>query len=1066
MAKTNQTFKAVLKLQSSQFKKEIKSVQASMNNLKKSFLSFAGALGAGLGLAQLISNMRKTATEMSVAKATLENVSRVTKEYSDGVNTASVSVSNFGENMEYVRGLADKYKQDLITLTDSFAKFSAAANTANVGIDEQRMVFEELTKAATFFHMSADRTQQMLVAVEQMFSKGKVTSEELRRQLGNNLPGAFGIMARAIGVTNAELDKMLKNGEVLAADALPKFAKELSKITTGNIKLDSLQLAQNEVKNAFTNLVEEMHIEKTYKKILDLTTKLLNILTKNWRLLGNIIQGIIVGWGSKQIWGGITKASENWVKTAKNQLKSLKQEQTKILQEMSAYEQKYPNMLQVKNKNGVATPIYKETATSFVPAIDKQKIDEYEKKSIANNKKILELEKQINKERKVGNTLLNAGKNILLNFKAILSSLGIYAIISLIASGVSYLISANKELKEIKKLAGDMKHDFSDIVEAAGQEWFFDELYANLEKTKQGTEEWTALIAQANDFMKLTGEKALGIADTMETIKEKCEDWVTLQRILASDSAAQQGLIDTQARLRAINRSLKDAKGQRRKALIEEKNQYEEMEKYYKSTLKGTTDALRKRNFSQVTGTTATTGTGGTNVYESLSKSVEKAKQSLKELENQYKAGALTEKEYNDELADLIDKTFKAITAFDNFEKGLKSLGASGWFEDIARQFALLKLSIDEEADALAYDAEMAEKAAEAYEKFKEQQGEGKYQYANIPNRGVRDTTFDYKKTQSGILGEELDLTKEQIDYLTDAIEKAREKAKEGMTDAAIDLAYLTNELKGLQSELTNLQDKMVMAELQEDIAKYQEKLFSTTASGIKNMATSLDRLVSSTKSLMETLQDPDATAWEQIMGVFNQMVQVFDTIIGFVELFNTMSEISNTLGLAKNALEQRQVAIKEQGIATTELAMATEKAQATQAVANLAALTAAEIIAKKAAIGSAVGGAVNSAMQLPYPANLAALASNMEALATALAAGEALQAFAKGGIVGGNSTTGDRNLVRVNSGELILNKAQQGNLFSLLNGKGSLGAGQVQFKIRGSDLVGTLNNYNSKIRG
>lgn len=40
---------------------------------------------------------------------------------------------------------------------------------------------------------------------------------------------------------------------------------------------------------------------------------------------------------------------------------------------------------------------------------------------------------------------------------------------------------------------------------------------------------------------------------------------------------------------------------------------------------------------------------------------------------------------------------------------------------------------------------------------------------------------------------------------------------------------------------------------------------------------------------------------------------------------------------------------------------------------------------------------------------------------------------FENGGIVPGNSTTGDRLLARVNSGELILNKAQQGNLASQL---------------------------------
>ena len=72
---------------------------------------------------------------------------------------------------------------------------------------------------------------------------------------------------------------------------------------------------------------------------------------------------------------------------------------------------------------------------------------------------------------------------------------------------------------------------------------------------------------------------------------------------------------------------------------------------------------------------------------------------------------------------------------------------------------------------------------------------------------------------------------------------------------------------------------------------------------------------------------------------------------------------------------------------------------------------------------------------------------------------------FAKGGIVGGNSTRGDHNIVRTNAGEMILNKAQQGTLFNILNGKGGMG-GNVEFKIRGADLVGTINNYTSRKRG
>lgn len=100
---------------------------------------------------------------------------------------------------------------------------------------------------------------------------------------------------------------------------------------------------------------------------------------------------------------------------------------------------------------------------------------------------------------------------------------------------------------------------------------------------------------------------------------------------------------------------------------------------------------------------------------------------------------------------------------------------------------------------------------------------------------------------------------------------------------------------------------------------------------------------------------------------------------------------------------------------------------------------------------------------KVPFPANIAAIAT-VVALVTSMFA--SIPAFATGGIVGGNSTVGDMNLARVNSGEMILNNRQQRNLFNLLNGNGSFNSGsggQVEFKIKGSELYGVLNNYNAK---
>lgn len=114
---------------------------------------------------------------------------------------------------------------------------------------------------------------------------------------------------------------------------------------------------------------------------------------------------------------------------------------------------------------------------------------------------------------------------------------------------------------------------------------------------------------------------------------------------------------------------------------------------------------------------------------------------------------------------------------------------------------------------------------------------------------------------------------------------------------------------------------------------------------------------------------------------------------------------------------------------------------------------------------GEALAAGTSSAAKLPFPANLAAIAS---IVAEIIAVFASISKFAEGGIVGGKYSIGDYNLARVNSGEMILNGKQQAHLFNMLNGIGSPSNdgvnGNVVFRISGNDLVGTLDNYNRRM--
>lgn len=181
----------------------------------------------------------------------------VVKEFID----ANVAVENFGramtlvtgstggaaESLDYVKRISNTLGLEISGTADNFVSLSAAAKGTALEGQATRDIFEAVSKAMSLLGKSSADTQGALLAIQQMISKGTVSAEELRGQLGERLPGAFQLAARAMGVTTAELGKLLEGGNVVATDLLPKLAAELNKtfgetsyVTTFNAELNRL----------------------------------------------------------------------------------------------------------------------------------------------------------------------------------------------------------------------------------------------------------------------------------------------------------------------------------------------------------------------------------------------------------------------------------------------------------------------------------------------------------------------------------------------------------------------------------------------------------------------------------------------------------------------------------------------------------------------------------------------------------------------------------------------------------------------------------------------------------
>lgn len=129
-----------------------------------------------------------------------------------------------GQDWEFINQQAYKYGVSLDTVAKGYKNFYSSASMAGFSSGQIQGMFSDVLLGARAIGASTPQIEGALLALEQMMSKGRVSMEELRRQLGNALPGAFEIGAKAMGVTTMQFNEMVKAG-ISAQEFVPKFIK-------------------------------------------------------------------------------------------------------------------------------------------------------------------------------------------------------------------------------------------------------------------------------------------------------------------------------------------------------------------------------------------------------------------------------------------------------------------------------------------------------------------------------------------------------------------------------------------------------------------------------------------------------------------------------------------------------------------------------------------------------------------------------------------------------------------------------------------------------------------------
>lgn len=984
------SYSIALNLITDSFKKGANAAKNSLKSLRYQILSFGAALGfGGIGLSNLVSKMIEVARETGRVNVALKNVSG--------------SMAQFVNNQGFMLELANKYGVEINTLTGSFVKFTASANTAGMSMADQKKVYESVTRAIVGFGLKQQEAHDVYYALAQMMSKSKISSEELRRQMGERFPIAIQAMAKAVGVTVGELDALLKKGEVISKDVLPKFADALNEMVT-EVNTDNLETSLNRLQNIFVDAIKKAKIFEAYKKIIDSISAIVKSATADiGGVINRFVSAIIIilsiklfGWLKKQWIAAHVLATRTLVQAAKEAGttfdKTVKGAVTKM------------NILQAAAiRTGVAI---KALFVSAVPLLILTAIA-----SVVNA--ILDFNRGIREAKQLVGDFETEAKKV-----GMTAEVERLKVLQKIVSDTNNSMNERKSaLNEINSLLGTSLTFEGNINDVIQKRIKLIESAANAEFYANKKVEAEARMRELTD--KYGGEKNLL---SWKDVYDKSPGWVSF----------------FSPRLKGAARDAIEYQSQKRIA----------------TTSATELERAVKGGYSIAPQSTADPISGGVEVNK-VDEVLKKYKESLEGYERQLSQTLITEKEFNEAKRELLQKTLLDAAAAGTFtdaqQKTIDSLKAMESSMRVVDTTQLQKTIKEHETEMSAltdqYDIGIINEQEYKDEQLRliestrrkiasgEQLNDAERNYIALlgqqadllrtkPKMEQYDSTFDYKKSKSEILDDTLSVEKKNLDALKDAYNSGSRE--------------LIDELNAAMENVTSMEEALKIARVKEDVKSLGKEMNNLLYGGVKDIASGADQMVNAFDRLVSVFSDVDSSGWEKIMAIWGALTGTIDqvmTILSFMQQFQALSASIAAAKQAETAIIAEQAGVEVAASAAKTVAATTEMA------------------AKSAAAYA----------WIPF-AGVELAAAQIGAMKAMIAA-SAIPAFAGGGVFEGGSGVGDKFLARVNPGEMILNAGQQSTLFNMIkNGTGGT-AGDVRFVIEGEKLVGVMNKYGKRVK-
>ena len=274
-----------------------------------------GALGAGIG--QMFGGQSGAATGgligAQVARPVTEFIGGST-DYAAQYSKAQLTLKqitkdagSYGVAMDAVKTAVEEFNVPQEVAIRGMTRLSAAVLGSGGNINNAAEAFLNTTAAIKGTAGSADDVKSAITAMVQIYSKGKVSAEELSGQLGERFPGAVVKFAEANNISAQSLQKNLKDGTV-GLDMLSKFITSLGdeyiplakKIAASNeeagarsrIAMNKLRIAVGEelipIGKEFQEITAELLID-----LVPALTKLAEIGSSTFSVLAETIKFLV-----------------------------------------------------------------------------------------------------------------------------------------------------------------------------------------------------------------------------------------------------------------------------------------------------------------------------------------------------------------------------------------------------------------------------------------------------------------------------------------------------------------------------------------------------------------------------------------------------------------------------------------------------------------------------------------------------------------------------------------------------------------------------------------------------